>query len=133
MTAAEVDRWLGAYVAAWKSYDPDRIGELFGDEVEYRFHPHDHPIVGRDAVVEAWRGESQAGSAPARDPEGTYDATYRCVAVDGDLAVATGHSTYLSEPGGPVDGVYDNCFLMRFDSEGRCREFTEWFMKRPDP
>jgi hypothetical protein len=54
------------------------------------------------------------------------------VAVDGDMAVAIGSSTYYSEPGGAVDRVYDNCFVMRFDSEGRCREFTEWFMKRPN-
>jgi hypothetical protein len=26
--------------------------------------------------------------------------------------------------------VYDNCFVMQFDSEGRCREFTEWFIQR---
>jgi hypothetical protein len=29
--------------------------------------------------------------------------------------------------------AYDNCFVMRFDSDGRCREFTEWYMKRPKP
>jgi hypothetical protein len=30
-----------------------------------------------------------------------------------------------------VDKVYDNCFVIRFDAEGRCREFTEWFIERP--
>src|SRR6266699_3535581 len=34
-------------------------------------------------------------------------------------------------PGGPVDEVYDNCFVMRFDSAGRCCEFTEWYVRRP--
>ncbi len=53
------------------------------------------------------------------------------VAVDGDVAVATGSSTYLSGPGGPVEKAYDNCFVMRFDSAGRCREFTEWYVERP--
>jgi hypothetical protein len=28
---------------------------------------------------------------------------------------------------------WDNCFVMRFDPEGRCREFTEWFIERPKP
>jgi len=27
--------------------------------------------------------------------------------------------------------VYDNCFVMRFDAAGRCREFTEWYVRRP--
>jgi hypothetical protein len=46
------------------------------------------------------------------------------------VAVATGESSYKDSPDGPIARVYDNCFVMRFDSEGRCREFTEWFIKR---
>ena len=30
-----------------------------------------------------------------------------------------------------VAEVYDNCFVMRFDAAGRCREFTEWYVRRP--
>ena len=52
--------------------------------------------------------------------------------MDGDVAVVIGSSTYTRGPGGPIDEIYDNCFVMRFDDDGRCREFTEWFMKRPD-
>jgi ketosteroid isomerase-like protein len=128
---ADVDRWLAAYVDAWKTYDPDRIRALFADEIEYRYHPYDDPIRGSDAVVASWLGEGDAAEASTRDPEGTYDATYHAVAAEGDDAVATGSSTYLTEPGGEVEKVFDNCFVMRFDAEGRCREFTEWFMERP--
>ena len=45
--------------------------------------------------------------------------------------MATGSTTYLESPGGAVLDVYDNCFLMRFDDAGRCREFTELYVKRP--
>jgi hypothetical protein len=81
--------------------------------------------------VRSWLGEDAPVGASGRDEPGTYDATYRAVAVDGDVAVATGSSTYLSGPGGPVEKVYDNCFVMAFDAEGRCREFTEWYVERP--
>jgi ketosteroid isomerase-like protein len=128
-----VDRWLQEYVNAWKSYDRDAIGELFTEDVKYRYHPYDDPVEGREAVVQSWLGEGASADASTRDEEGTYDAAYRAIAVDGDVAVATGSSTYTSEPGGPVDKVYDNCFVIRFDSDGRCREFTEWFMRRPTP
>lgn len=137
---AEVDRWLQAYVGAWKSYDRDQIGELFAEDVRYRYHPHDDPVVGRAELVRSWLGEDASDGAsgedaPAdpsgRDEPGTYDASYRAVAVDGDVAVATGSSTYLSGPGGPVEKVFDNCFVMRFDAAGRCREFTEWYVERP--
>jgi ketosteroid isomerase-like protein len=126
-----VDRWLGAYVRAWKSYDRDEIAALFAEDVRYRYHPYDDPIEGRDAVVESWQGEGEHPEASTRDTPGTYDASYRAVAVDGDVAVATGSSSYSDEPDGPVRRVYDNCFVMRFDSAGRCSEFTEWFIQRP--
>ena len=133
MDRNDVDRWLDAYIAAWKSYDRDQIGALFSDDVEYRYHPYDEPARGRDEVVRSWLGEDEEAPAGAsnRDPEGTYDATYRAFAVDGDAAVATGTSSYRATRDGPVERVFDNCFVMRFDAAGRCREFTEWFMERP--
>jgi ketosteroid isomerase-like protein len=131
MQRADVDRWLEDYVTAWKSYDPDLIGLLFADDVEYRYHPYDEPVRGRAAVVGSWLGDDEHAGASTRDEPGTYDAEYRAVAVDGDVAVAVGSTVYTSEPGGPVEKVFDNCFVMRFDASGRCREFTEWYMRRP--
>ena len=46
--------WLDAYVAAWLSYDRAQIEALFTEDVSYRYHPYDEPIVGRAAVVAAW-------------------------------------------------------------------------------
>jgi hypothetical protein len=127
MEKAEVDRWLRSYVEAWKSYDRDRIGGLFAEDVEYRYRPYDDPLLGREAVVRSWlAGEGHPGASASREP-GTFDGDYRTVSVNGDVAVARGRSTYLSGPAGPVRRVYDNCFVMRFDSAGQCRAFTEWY------
>jgi ketosteroid isomerase-like protein len=123
--------WLDRYVAAWTSYDADAIGALFADDVAYRYHPYDEPVVGRDAVVASWLGDSSSDSASTRDEPGTFEATYSPVAVDGDTVVAQGSTVYRKEPGGPVHQVYDNCFVMRFDPAGRCAEFTEFYVLRP--
>lgn len=123
--------WLDRYVDAWLSYEPEAIGALFSEEVAYRYHPYDAPIVGRDAVVASWLGESGTDGASSRDEPGTYDASYAPVAVDGDVVVATGTSRYRETPGGPVVKKYENCFVMRFDSAGRCQEFTEYYIKHP--
>ena len=112
--------WLDAYVEAWRTYDPDQIRALFSEHVVYRYHPYDEPVVGADAVVASWLGQSDAEGTSSRDAPGTYDAGYAPVAVDGDTVVARGWSRYLRGPGGPVDRVYDNCFLMSFDDAGRC-------------
>jgi ketosteroid isomerase-like protein len=118
----QVARWLEDYVGAWKSYDRAAIGALFTDDAEYRYHPYDEPVSGRDAIVESWFEEP--------DEPGTYDARYEPLAVEGDVAVATGNSTYYAADGS-VEKVYDNCYVIRFAADGRCREFTEWFMERP--
>ena len=123
--------WLDRYVDAWMSYDPDDVSGLFSADVAYRYHPYDEPIVGRDAVVASWLGETSSGDASTRDAPGTYEAEYSPVAVDGDTVVATGTSRYREVPGGPVVRTYENCFVMRFDGEGRCREFTEYYLRRP--
>ncbi len=131
MDHAAAQGWLDRYVAAWKSYDRAAIADLFSEDVVYRYHPYDEPIVGRDAVVASWLGESGSDDASTRDDPGTYDATYSPVAVDGDVVVATGTSSYRDSPDGPVVRVYQNCFVMRFGDAGRCREFTEYYMIAP--
>ena len=76
-------------------------------------------------------GKSNATGASTRDAPGTYDAHYTPYAVDGDIVVARGTSVYQDHPDGPVTRTFDNCFLIRFDGDGRCAEFTELYMKRP--
>ena len=133
MTREDVDRWLAEYVGAWKTYDRDQIAQLFTEDIAYRYHPYDEPIEGRDEVINAWLAEGDHPEAGTRDEPDTYDAEYSAVAVDGDVAVATGWSSYKDSADGPVARTYDNCFVMRFAGDGRCREFTEWFIKRPSP
>ena len=82
-------------------------------------------------MVASWLAEDTDAQGSTRDDEGTYDAHYAPVAVDGDVVVATGTTTYTETPGGPVTQTFDNCFVMRFDEQDRCREFTEYYTKRP--
>jgi ketosteroid isomerase-like protein len=132
MDREQAQAWLDRYVAAWLSYDRDDVAGLFSDDVAYRYHPNDDPVAGRDAVVASWLGESDEEGASTRDAPGTYQAAYAPVAVDGDTVVATGTSRYSETPGGPIVRTYDNCFVMRFDGQGLCREFTEYYVRRRD-
>ena len=123
MTNSEVQRWLDDYVAAWRSYDPDDIRELFSERADYRYHPWDEPLSGRDAIVSDW--------LDSPDASGTYDAHYSPYVVDGDRAVAVGTSRYTN-PDGSLRTIYHNVFLLRFDDDGLCRTFTEVFMELPE-
>ena len=130
MDLQSAQSWLNRYIDAWLSYDPDDVAALFGDDVVYRYHPADEPIIGRQAVVASWLGEDTS-DASTRDAPGTYEAEYSPIAIDGDTVVATGTSRYREEPEGPIVRTYDNCFIMRFDGDGLCREFIEYYVRRP--
>jgi ketosteroid isomerase-like protein len=134
MDRPAVQAWLDRYVEAWKTYDPDQIGSLFAADATYRYHPYDADddvVRGRDAIVRDW--VEPEGNASSRDKPGTYEAKYEAYAVDGDRAVATGWSRYWTDDTrSTLDRTYENVFLIRFDEDGRCKEFTELFMKRPD-
>ncbi|MGH3127455.1 MAG: YybH family protein [Gaiellaceae bacterium] len=128
MDEASVDRWLARYVAAWHSYDPNEIGDLFAEDAVYRYHPWDEPtpshVRGRDAIVASWLEH--------KDPPGSWTAEYRPWLVHGDRVVVTGSSRYLAGDGTTVESEYSNVFFLDFDGDGRCRAFAEVYMKRPD-
>jgi hypothetical protein len=118
-----VDTWLVAYVDAWKTYDPVAIGSLFSEEAVYRYHPFDAPVQGRDAIVASWLERP--------DPIGTYDGHYQTVLIDGDQAATSGRSLYFESDGVTRKAEWYNLFLLRFDHEGRCADFCEWYIERP--
>jgi hypothetical protein len=120
---ATVTTWLDAYVRAWKTYDPQAIADLFNENVTYAYTPFSIPLHGRAAIVASWLEE--------RDPPGTYDGHYEPVLIEGDRAVANGRSRYFEQDGTTFKTEWDNIFLLRFDEEGRCLEYREWFMERP--
>ena len=124
MDKVHAQEWLDSYKEAWRSGDREQIGDLFSEEVEYRYHPYDEPVAGRQAVVQSWLEDW--------DPKEPWHAEYRVYAVEGDRAVATGTSRYRSYRDHP-ERLYYNVFLIEFDNEGRCREFTEYFVKEPVP
>lgn len=123
INTAAVAAWLNAYSEAWRTYDPKAIAALFGEDAAYYYGPFDEPVRGRDAIVESWLAN--------RDAPGSYEGRYVPLAVEGDLAVANGHSRYFEADGTTLKTEFDNIFVLRFDGQGRCSEFREWFMERP--
>jgi ketosteroid isomerase-like protein len=113
-----VKAWIDAYIGAWRSNDPVRIGALFADDATYSYNPWDEPLRGRDTIVADWLQEP--------DEPGSWEAAYRPMLIEGDRAIVTGVTRYT---GGEV---YSNLFVVDFDGNGRCRAFTEWYMLHPD-
>lgn len=122
MTEADVQAWLDRYVEAWRSNDAATIGELFSEDARYRYHAYDEWVEGRDAIVASWLESPD-------DPAG-WDAHYEPWLVAGEQAVAVGTSRYVASGDTPARN-YWNCFLLRFGTDGRCAEFTEYYVREP--
>ena len=122
MDHAAFQSWLDRYIDAWRLLDPVAIGDLFSPDVRYAYDPFEEAVVGRKAVVESWLVDP--------DEPGSWEADYEVLAIDGDAHVAHGRTRYLTDDRSGVDREFANVFVCRFDAEGRCREFTEWYMRR---
>lgn len=123
MKRDDVQAWLNRYIEAWVANDARLIGDLFTEDVIYRYRPWDSErttMRGREAVVASWLAET--------DEPGSWSARYEPYAVEGDRAVAVGISDYPGEDGAPL---FHNCFLLRFAPDGRCAEFTEFWIEHP--
>jgi uncharacterized protein (TIGR02246 family) len=113
-----VTAWVEGYVRAWNSNDPDEIRSLFSDDAEYFTAPFRPPWRGRDEIVSGWLEH--------QDQPGEASFVWGPVSVTDEVAVIHGTTTYPEE-------TFSNLWLMRLDSDGRCRQFTEWWMEHPKP
>jgi uncharacterized protein (TIGR02246 family) len=112
---ADVEAWVERYVRAWSTNDPGEIGALFTDDAVYYTAPHREPWRGRDGIVAGWLDR--------KDEPGTWDFRWEVQDVAADRAYVRGWTTYHTEE---ADGP--NLWVIRLDAEGRCSEFTEWWM-----
>ncbi len=119
MDEAGVNAWVDQYVRAWNSNDPADIGGLFTDDAAYHPGPWDTPWHGRAVIVQQWLAR--------RDEPGTTTFRHAVLAVDGNVGVVRGWTQYHTQP----PRAFSNVWVIRFGDDGRCREFTEWWIQRP--
>jgi hypothetical protein len=108
--------WVNGYLRAWASNDPDDIGRLFTPDALYYTAPYREPWRGRERIVAGWLKRA--------DAPGSWRFEYDVLGVMDDVGVVRGRTEY---PGQTPPG-YGNLWLIRLDDDGRCAEFTEWWM-----
>ncbi|MGH2444504.1 MAG: nuclear transport factor 2 family protein [Candidatus Limnocylindria bacterium] len=123
MTRSDVQAWLDRYIEAWRLNQRELVEALFTEDATYRWRPYggeDRRAQGLVAIVDGWLDQG--------DEPGSWEAEYEPYAVDGDrAAAATGYSRYFASADEP-ERTYHNVFLLRFADDGRCSEFTEYYM-----
>ena len=118
MDEALVERWIEGYLKAWRTNDPEDIG---------RSSPR-RPVLhgatpgavagasGHHRRVDRTEGRAGPVGLPSRD----RGSGRRCGLRPG-LDRLSGQPT-----------AYSNLWVIRLDQDGRCSEFTEWWMAAQD-
>lgn len=117
METERFENWVERYIKAWNSNIPDEIGGLFTEDGRYLTEPYAQPWQGRDEIIREW--------LDGKDEPGQTAFDYRVLAVEGDLGIIKGETTYKNPA-----AKYSNLWEVRLDSEGRCTEYVEWWMKQ---
>jgi ketosteroid isomerase-like protein len=112
----DAESWVERYVRAWETNDADDIGSLFTDDARYFTAPHRVPWSGREGIVEGWLDR--------KDDRGTWGFRWEVQDVIGQRAYVRGVTTYPGQD--PPE--YANLWVIDLAPDGRCSEFTEWWM-----
>ena len=93
---------------------------LFTQDAAYSCEPYSRSWRGQDEIVCQWLDR--------KDEPGQAQFTWHPLAGTSEVAIIQGETAYPSE-----GHTYSNLWVIRLDAEGRCTEFTEWWMRHPQP
>lgn len=120
MDEAIVKNWVEGYRKAWETNARDDISALFAENADYYTGPFADPWHGRDNIVQTWIDHA--------DQPGDYTFRYEVLGTSENAGIVRGWTTYKNPP-----REYSNIWLIRFDDQGKCTEFTEWWKEKPKP
>lgn len=115
MTRADLERWIAAYEAAWRTAGTDTLGQLFTQDATYSTAPYEEPYRGLEAIAELWEAEREG-------PDEVFEMEHEVVAVERDTGVARVEVRY----GEPREREYRDIWIVRLGGDGLCFHFEEW-------
>ena len=113
-----LDKWMDGYVLAWSTNEAEHVQALFTDNAVYDPQTAEGEKEGLDEIMAWWQG-----SGPG-DNEDNWEFQWQPLVDTDELAVVTGQTRYF-EPA----ISYRNLFVIRFGDDGRCYDFTEWYIE----
>jgi len=111
-----LDDWMDLYVDAWSTNDPELIAAMFTEDAVYDPQTADGELHGPAEIIAWWKEKDE-------DPE-NWDFEWLPVVETDEVAVVTGTTQYFDPA-----AVFRNLFVIKFDEDGRCRDFTEWYIE----
>ncbi|GAB2539647.1 nuclear transport factor 2 family protein [Nocardia heshunensis] len=109
----QVGVWVDGYVHAWNTNAAKDIARLFSKDAEYHEWPYQTDWVGRDAIVDGWRGRLAW-------QQGGWTFDWSILMITGDTAAIQGVGRYTEL------GDFANLWTVTFDLRGKCSMFRMW-------
>jgi SnoaL-like domain len=110
-TADSISQWVNDYLHAWETNASTDITALFTEDAEYSESPYETEWIGRDDIVDGWRGRWDW-------QQGGWTFEWSIRSIDGATVVLTGIGHYKEL------GDFDNVWTVTFDGTGRCSRFV---------
>ena len=114
-----LDMWMDGYVAAWSSNEEEQIAALFSSDAVYDPQTADGEKNGIAEIVHWWQETD--------DEEDNWDFEWLPLVENEELAVVTGSVRYFEPP-----MSYRVLWIIRFDQDDKCYDFTEWYIEEDD-
>ncbi len=111
-----LDDWMEGYLEAWESSDAVDIAALFHPEAVYDPQTADGELHGHSEIIEWWKDID--------DTPGNWEFEWMPLVETDDMAIVTATTRYREPP-----ASYRNLFVIRFDEDGLCTDFTEWYIE----
>ncbi len=125
MDHKDFDAWIQGYLKAWGSNQEADIAALFSVDATYLTQAFREPWQGREAIVKKWLERADLSDKL----EDKWSFEYHWWAIESDTGVLEGVTQYPNRGGGEI---YHNTWVVRLDAEGRCREFKEFWVRKPE-
>jgi uncharacterized protein (TIGR02246 family) len=111
-----VSQWIDSYVNAWNTNEREDIARLFTEDAVYATEPYRPPWRGSQEIVAKWLEH--------KDKPGETSFEWQPISITDEVAVVSGTTRYPTT-------VYSNLWVIRLAPDGRCKEFSEWWMEHP--
>ena len=110
----EIERWVAAYIEAWRSPGTDGLAGLFAPDATYLQGPYRDPVRGLEQIAAMWDAERPAGER--------FEMTHEVVATEGETSVVRVQVDYHA----PREQQWRDLWIVVLSADGLCRHFEEW-------
>ena len=124
LTNPHLDKWLTTYKKAWETLDPTLIITLFSDNTFYFETPFHLPITNTSALYDYW------AFAPTYQTQVNF--YYEIIGIKGMRGFCKWKSVFFQFTTNEMVSM-DGIFEIKFNEEGVCSVFREWWHKKVEP